>query len=184
MFLLPSRPGAAQKPCVFTSVCCLRGLGRVKNPYVSLVFAACEAWGGLKTLCFHSFLLPLRFGAAQNPCVFIGFCCLRGLGRLNNLVFSYVLAAFEAWGRLEKPWFFLKFLFSSRPGAAEKHCVFIGFWLPLKRGGGSNTLVLHRFLLPSRPESAQTPCVFTGVGCLRGFGRLKHLVFPQGLCCL
>ena len=45
----------------------------------------CMPW---PTLCFHMFLLPSRPGAPQKPCVFTGFCCLRGLGRLKNLVFS------------------------------------------------------------------------------------------------
>ena len=117
-FVVPARLGAAQKLCVFTGGCCLRGLGRLEN-FVCLwfllpsrpwggsqVFAAFEPWGGSKTLSFHKFLLslrprsgsktlrfhrfwlPLRPGAVQKLCVPRGFCCLRGLGRLKNTVFS------------------------------------------------------------------------------------------------
>ena len=39
MFLLPPRPGAVQTPYVFTGVCCLRSLGRLKTLEFSEGFA-------------------------------------------------------------------------------------------------------------------------------------------------
>ena len=141
---MPARLGAAQKLCVFTGGCCLRGLGRLEN-FVCLwfllpsrpwggsqVFAAFEPWGGSKTLYFHKFLQSLRpRGGSKTLRFSIGVGCLCGLGRFKNFVFPEFFAAFEAWG-------------------------------------GSKTPCFHRFWLPARPGSAQKLCVFISVCCLLG----------------
>ena len=64
------------------------------------MFAACEAWGVSKALCFHRvFAVFGAWGVSKTLC-FHSFYCLRGLGRFKSYVFSYVFAAFEASGGL------------------------------------------------------------------------------------
>ena len=62
------------------------------------MFAACEAWGVSKALCFHRvFAVFGAWGVSKTLC-FHSFYCLRGLGRFKSYVLSYVFAAFEASG--------------------------------------------------------------------------------------
>ena len=155
--MLPLRLWASQKSCFFTSVCCLRGLGRLKKFVFSQSFVAFEAWSGLKTLNFHRFLLPLRLGASQKLCFFTSVCCLRGLGRLKSLVFSQGVCCLRGLGRL-KNLVFSQLLLPPRPWTVQKLCVFICFCC--LRGWGR----LQNFVFSQ------------GVCCLRGLGRLKNLV--------
>ena len=160
-----------------------------------LVFAVFEAWGGSKTLCFYKCLLPSGGSfpgnpvqIAQEPCVFTGLWCLRGLGLLKNLVFSQVVAVFEAWDGLKtscvygfllpsRPWGGSQVFAAFEPWGGSKTLSFHKFLLSLRPRGGSKTLRFHRFWLPLRPGAVQKLCVPRGFCCLRGLGRLKNTVF-------